>query len=422
MIQPIPTRVINLKHRVDRKEHIESQFLNKQEFAMELIEASEHSIGAVGLWLSIKRVVACAKDEGLSYVLICEDDHEFTGNYSPEYLNCCIEECANRDGDILLGAVSWFDNAIPVSDSLFWIDKFTGAQFLIIYERFYEVILHAPFEVGDDADLKIAALTREKYLISAPVSKQAEFGYSDITPGNGEFGRVSKLFEASTDWMNILIKVVKDFQGDNDSGQDVDISDVLIPVYAFVSSVEEKARLVIEFENRSEFELFYQVSKSVTELQRRFEFWNWLRDIILLSKENQDDLIVICTEKHSFTPGYSRNQLLQQIIWAHRRGVDLMMLGCKHFFRAIPVGESLFWLSDGKSAPLFILYKSIFEKILKESFDQNVDPVDLLGELTSRKILVFPFTSIDETDFREFENAGKNLKRLLDVATRFGLV
>ena len=111
----IPTYVINLKHRTDRRAHIVKEFHNRSEFSVRIQEACEHKIGAVGLWQSICKVIALAENDRLDFVLLCEDDHQFTDEYTSKYLSDSIADCQQKDGDILLGAISWFDCALPIS-------------------------------------------------------------------------------------------------------------------------------------------------------------------------------------------------------------------------------------------------------------------------------------------------------------------
>lgn len=63
----IPTYIINLPERTDRLSHIKKQFEEKPEFDINLIEASRHPIGAIGLWQSITRIIKIAskKDEDI---------------------------------------------------------------------------------------------------------------------------------------------------------------------------------------------------------------------------------------------------------------------------------------------------------------------------------------------------------------------
>ena len=122
----IKTYIINIPARTDRKQHILNQFANRPEFTIEIIEAKEHTIGAWGLWLTIKSILMNNEVWEYERILICEDDHLFTEAYDADSFFKCIEEAEKKGADILSGGVSWFNNALTVTDNLFWCEKFTG--------------------------------------------------------------------------------------------------------------------------------------------------------------------------------------------------------------------------------------------------------------------------------------------------------
>ena len=60
---------------------------------LHLVEACTHSKGTIGLWNSITKVIKMAKRAGKTIVIvICEDDHFFTENYSSGLLFKEIQE------------------------------------------------------------------------------------------------------------------------------------------------------------------------------------------------------------------------------------------------------------------------------------------------------------------------------------------
>lgn len=194
-MKPIPVYIINLKKRLDRKSHILNEFLGRNEFQLNIIEAIVHKTGAIGLWQSMMQVIIDAKQQNEPYIIICEDDHQFTTNYNKELLFNAISEAQQKNATILMGGVSWFSDALQISNSLFWLDKFTGTQFIVIFQNFYDKLLEAPFTQSDSADYKICALTDEKFLMYPLISIQKEFGYSDVTSKNDtQEGYVTQIF------------------------------------------------------------------------------------------------------------------------------------------------------------------------------------------------------------------------------------
>ncbi|MFT3750019.1 MAG: hypothetical protein QM768_17005 [Agriterribacter sp.] len=182
----IPTYVINLPERTDRKAHILAQFNSKEEFDLEIVEASRHKIGAVGLWQSIRKIIKSAKEEKHDVIIICEDDHEFTAEYSKDILFKNIYEGHEQGVDYMLGGVAVFRHVVPVSTTRLWVDVCTSTQFTIIYNKFFDKLLNADFKNDDVADLFMSELTINIMLLYPFMSVQKSFGYSDVTQAHND--------------------------------------------------------------------------------------------------------------------------------------------------------------------------------------------------------------------------------------------
>ncbi len=65
MIKAIPTHVINLTSRTDRKTHIEKEFYNRDEFDVRIEPAIRHEVGVIGFWETMKKIISNASEMGL---------------------------------------------------------------------------------------------------------------------------------------------------------------------------------------------------------------------------------------------------------------------------------------------------------------------------------------------------------------------
>lgn len=193
----IPTYIINMPKRTDRLAHIQSQFRDKKEFDIQIITASEHPIGAVGLWASICRIIKIAMERDDDVIILCEDDHEFTAHYDAEKFISAIYEAHRLGASLLLGGISGgLTNVLPLPSGLFWLDTFWGTQFVIVYSNFYKMILEEPFSEKDVADAKFSEMTSNKFVMHPMISVQKNFGYSDITKANNLDGHLNDLFHS----------------------------------------------------------------------------------------------------------------------------------------------------------------------------------------------------------------------------------
>lgn len=203
----IPVYIINLKDRYERKAHCVNEFKNRTEFEPIYIEAVKHEVGAVGLWESIVNAVKMAVEREDELIIICEDDHLFTQNYSKEYLMQNIVEAYSQQVDILSGGIGGFGCAVPVAKNRFWIDWFWSTQFIVVYEKFFQRILDYQFKEHDTADGVFSALTLNKMTIYPPISIQKDFGYSDVTLINKEDGMIKKLFDTANNRLAMVHNV-----------------------------------------------------------------------------------------------------------------------------------------------------------------------------------------------------------------------
>lgn len=401
----IPTYVINLKKRTDRKENVLREFAGRDEFAVHIVEAIEHQRGATGLWLTIRNILAGSTE---AFILLCEDDHQFTENYSKEYLAEAIREAAERGADVLSGGISWLDDGFPVSESLFWIRKFSGLQFTILFRRCFDTILNANFGPKDAADAWIAEHTQHKFVLYPFCSTQRDYGYSDATPVNNQSGLVEKYFNKSDELLGKL-KQVRSFYMGTSAITDDDYLSISLPVY--VISQQGDGRSVREqFLGRPEFQVSIEETGSEELTQ-----WHGICNAVRKAIDNDDDVIIICSADHVFSEDYSAGYLLKNIIEAHDQGAGILLGGVTRFSHAMPVTENRFWVNSFWRAPFIVLYRKIFQPILDEPFDEMTFVDDVLSEITSNKLLLFPFTS----SHKDFDVPCKRLGELQQAFMNF---
>ncbi len=178
----IPTYVINLKKRSARKVHISEQFRARSEFNLRFCNGVEHEKGQLGLWESIKKVIRIAKRKDEDVILICEDDHQFTGDYDKDFLIENIIKAHSLGADVLLGGICHFSSSVKAAENLFWIDEFYCTQFMVVFGRFFDQILKEDYDEHMSVDGKISSISANKMVLYPFVSIQRDFGYSDITP------------------------------------------------------------------------------------------------------------------------------------------------------------------------------------------------------------------------------------------------
>jgi len=393
----IPTYVINLRKRIDRKENILIEFKDKPEFDFTIIDACEHQSGNVGLWKSICKIIELAQKNKEEFVLICEDDHQFTTEYDKENLFSAIRKALELGADVLSGGVSWLDSALPASERIFWTNKFTGTQFIVVFKSLYNEILRSDFNIGDIADHKLSSLSSRIFFLFPFISTQKDYGYSDVTIGNNVEGYVSLLFQKSAESVTALKDVMAYYKKQNPKKNDHNTSDdfdsMKIPVYVIhlPERIERKKHILQQFEGKNEFDIV--LTDACKHKIGALGLWLSIRHVVEKAIYNDDDVIIICEDDHEFTPSYSKEYLFRNIIEAHSQGTDFLSGGSGGILHALPVSNNRYWGAECLSTQFIIVFRKFFNRILEEPFDEKVIADKLLSEMTSNKQVLYPFIS-----------------------------
>jgi GR25 family glycosyltransferase involved in LPS biosynthesis len=415
-MQTIPTFIINLKKRKERREHIVNQFKNQHNFQINIVDAIEHKIGAIGLWETIKIILYQQSASPHDYILICEDDHKFTDNYSLQALSDAILLADRMEADVLSGGVSWFTNALPVNDNFFWVEKFSGLQFTIVFKRFYDTILNADFTEKDEADYKISSLSKRKFFIYPFISIQKEFGYSDVTDRNSADGRVDQLFKESDQKVKKAQYVSTHYQNEsNEVHVNIDTREyenLKIPTYIInlENRVDRKEHILSQFESRNEFEL--NLFNAIKHDNGALGLWLSIKCIIKAAQKKNEDLIILCTDDHQFTKHYSKEVLIRNIMESYYQKAEILSGGVGDFGLGIPINERRFWIDAYNCTPFTVLYKRIFQKILDQELPDGASSDWLLSRLALYKMAIFPFISV-EKKFGYPDTLGSGIKEPL---------
>lgn len=208
----IPTYIVNLPERSDRRQSVLAQFRGLDLFSIEVVSAIKHEIGGRGLWETFMQIVKKEKCRHSDFFLICEDDHIFTDCFSSELLELQINKADSLGADILSGGVSWMKHPIQIDANLFWLEAFNGMQFTIVYSRFYSKLIAADSTYRSATDFDISSLSDNIFVMHPFVSVQKEFGYSDVTSKNAEEGYVKRLFEGTSQKLDMLKKVKAEYE------------------------------------------------------------------------------------------------------------------------------------------------------------------------------------------------------------------
>ena len=170
--------------------------------------------------------------------------------------------------------------------------------------------------------------------------------------------------------------------------------DISIPTY--IINLEERTdrlhHVLKQFNEKPEFEV--HIIEACSHEIGAVGLWQSILKIIKQVKNGDDDVIIICEDDHMFTEHYDKSRFIQNLIEASDQGVELVSGGIGGFGNAIPVTQNRYWIDWLWCTQFIVLYRPIFRKILEYEFDDTDTADGVLSELTSHKMVLYPFISI----------------------------
>ncbi|SDK92690.1 hypothetical protein SAMN04487898_11342 [Pedobacter sp. ok626] len=389
-----PVYIFNLPERKDRLEVIRKQFEGRTEFNIQIVHPEIDSNPRRSLWRTLVKVLTNRiSDENLQYIIVCEDDHLFTKDYSPDLLDLAIKSALDLNADVLLGGVSWQKYPYQVMKHLFFITEFTGLQFTVIFRNFFNTILHADFSKKPIADKLISSLSDDKYLIYPPVSVQKEFGYSDVTPMNNRSGRVDFLFKNTENILYRYDQVLSYYSKTNTQllTEDLGLDKVTLPVYVLNCEAHSDGleNVKKQFSKKDEFdvEIIYDNDCGNPAL------WNMIVKTVERVSADNEDFFILCKSNHAFTNHYAKDRLIENIIEAYIQRADILLGGAETTGTCVPIAQNRYWIDSFVNSSYIIFFKHFYQKICHYKSDGEEDVDKILSKLSVNKMIIYPFIS-----------------------------
>ena len=169
-------------------------------------------------------------------------------------------------------------------------------------------------------------------------------------------------------------------------------TDVYISTYVInvKNKKERKEHILSEFRGRKEFDL--HLVEELIDMNEKITHWNSIVDIIKKAKADEEQAIIICEDNHSFTKSYSPKLLVTEIQKAHQLGADIL-IGSGAYSGAIKKYFRLYQIDSFRHSKFYVIYSSLFDKILRYNFMEK-DAIDVvLSTLALRKMVIYPFIS-----------------------------
>jgi glycosyl transferase family 25 len=136
---------INLDHRKDRKEHVEKELtsIGIHKDNIHRFNAIKLNNGAIGCTMSHIKLIQTAKDNKLPYIMICEDDIQFTDpNLFKTQINGLLScENENEDWDVILLAGNNLPPYKRINDYCVQVTQCQTTTGYIVASHYYDILI-----------------------------------------------------------------------------------------------------------------------------------------------------------------------------------------------------------------------------------------------------------------------------------------
>ena len=169
-----------------------------------------------------------------------------------------------------------------------------------------------------------------------------------------------------------------------------------IPVYVInlKRRTERRRHIEAQFLNKREFALTW--IDAVEHPIGAVGLWKSMVMAVRTAIKNDDDIMIICEDDHTFTPAYNCQYLLDNIIGAYEQGADLLSGGIGGFGTAIPVAPNRYRIDWFWSTQFIVIFKHLFQKIIDYNFKDTDTADGVLSALSKDKMTIYPFISIQK--------------------------
>ncbi|GEN78026.1 hypothetical protein [Chryseobacterium hagamense] len=121
------------------------------------------------------------------FLIFCSDKFRFNPDFSQEHLDRCIVRAQDFKGDLMAGSTEVLEHLLEIDESLFWISSFKNPLFVIVFRKFFEVILN-----NDLTNKPIQYLTENIFLTYPLIARQS--GSENISPSLRQLKEIKKFY------------------------------------------------------------------------------------------------------------------------------------------------------------------------------------------------------------------------------------
>ncbi|PSL21511.1 glycosyltransferase family 2 protein [Dyadobacter jiangsuensis] len=146
-----------------------------------------------------------------------------------------------------------------------------------------------------------------------------------------------------------------------------------------------------QFEDRSEFTQFY-VPLNGQQVNAQ-SLWAGITEAAKIAAQNEDDVFVICSERHRFSEHYAPATFLDKIVECRKRGSEAIFFNIGAFDQIVPLTSTIFWINHLICFDFVVVFRELLDRILASELDAGDRVEDKISALTDYMHVVYPFIS-----------------------------
>lgn len=136
----------------------------------------------------------------------------------------------------------------------------------------------------------------------------------------------------------------------------------------------------------------FEIDPKYFRKDSNYSEWESILDICECAIKANDDIVILLRDDCIFAENYSIENLVNNIISANELGANILFCCGGQFEHPIFLKDNLFWISTISQSSFVVLFKSVYQKILDfEQAEINLDFESIISEVTSHKLMTFPF-------------------------------
>ncbi|MDD4697838.1 MAG: glycosyltransferase [Fermentimonas sp.] len=194
----------------------------------------------------------------------------------------------------------------------------------------------------------------------------------------------------------ILEETVENYKKKEKDNSEEENDVFYLPVYVInlKDRMERRKHIEEQFYGKSEFELTWV--DAVEHPIGAVGLWKSIVKAVQIAEANEDDIMIICEDDHTFTHAYTKEYFLVNIIQAHEQGSELLSGGIGGFGAAVPTAANRYWVDWFWCTQFIVIFKPLFQKILDYDFKDTDTADGVLSVIAKDKMTMYPFISIQK--------------------------